>query len=150
MKYIFLFIGLGLLLSGCEATDPDIYKCVGKEYRYFDDEGNPSSPTKLPKSHPHNFMVIDEKRKTISRLTEGGRPINPKATETLYTEEGNFIKTEEMIEPYWMYENGLFREIRLDKISGTLSITRYDGITNGDPKKSFYTYLCESTEPVIR
>ena len=161
MKNIILFIGLGLLLSGCEATDPDIYKCLEKEYTKYDKEGK--YEYKYDKSRFYFFMVIDKKQKTVSRLSKEGTQLPFTPREVYYTEEDNFIKAEEIVEPiilkpyqegrlpYTEYQkNGIFREIRLDKISGTLYITEYNGITNDNPKWRKSKYQCERTEPVIR
>ena len=128
MKNIFLFIGLGLLMSGCETKDPDIYKCLRYDY---------------DASGIYFVMIIDKKRKTLSRFSEEGMMLLPTPREVSYTEEDNFIKAEEIVELSAVNKTGIFREIRLDKISGSLSLTEYNGITNDDPKSKKSKYRCE-------
>ncbi len=114
MKNIFLFIGLGFLLSGCEATDPKndskifSLKCIalnlvatGTNVRVTD-------------------VTVDEGRKHISvnYLTEG-----------TYTEKGNIIFAEHSHEGDPFVANRKKSHIvtlRLDKISGFLVIGKYD------------------------
>tara|TARA_B100000963_G_scaffold288133_1_gene257394 strand:+ start:430 stop:873 length:444 start_codon:yes stop_codon:yes gene_type:complete len=147
MKNIFLFIGIGLLLSGCEATDPDIYKCLEKSHIEYDEDGKgrANDPGRY-----YFFIVLDKKQKTVIRLNQDGSPEPWVPEEVYYTEEDNLIYANEITEPNQFYENGMLHELRLDKISGTFSITRYDGISNDDPKMYRTTYRCERTEPVIR
>ena len=144
MKNIFLFIGLGLLLSGCEATDPKndskifFLKCIalnlvatGTNVRVTD-------------------VTVDEGRKHISvnYLTEG-----------TYTEKGNIIFAEHSHEGDPFVTNRKKPHIvalRLDKISGFLEIGKYDqsegqkvGTLFNDPYDSV-EYQCEKTEPTVR
>ena len=144
MKNIFLFIGLGLLLSGCEATDPKndskifFLKCIalnlvatGTNVRVTD-------------------VTVDEGRKHISvnYLTEG-----------TYTEKGNIIFAEHSHEGDPFVANRKKPHIvtlHLDKISGFLEIGKYDqsegqkvGTLFNDPYDSV-EYQCEKTEPTFR
>ena len=144
MKNIFLFIGLGLLLSGCEATDPKndskifFLKCIalnlvatGTNVRVTD-------------------VTVDEGRKHISvnYLTEG-----------TYTEKGNIIFAEHSHEGDPFVTNRKKPHIvtlHLDKISGFLEIGKYDqsegqkvGTLFNDPYDSV-EYQCEKTEPTFR
>ena len=143
MKNIFLFIGLGLLLSGCEATDPKndskilSLKCIalnlvatGTNVRVTD-------------------VTVDEGRKHISvnYLTEG-----------TYTEKGNIIFAEHSHEGDPFVANRKKPHIvtlRLDKISGFLVIGKYDQSEDqkvstpfNDPYESV-EYQCEKLEPVV-
>ena len=143
MKNIFLFIGLGLLLSGCEATDPKndskifSLKCIalnllatGTNVRVTD-------------------VTVDEGRKHISvnYLTEG-----------TYTEKGNIIFAEHWHEGDPFVANRKKPHIvtlRLDKISGFLVIGKYDQSEDqkvstplNDPYESA-EYQCEKLEPVV-
>ncbi len=143
MKNIFLIIGLGLLLSGCEATDPEndskifSLKCIainlvatGTNVRVTD-------------------VTVDEGRKHISvnYLTEG-----------TYTEKGNVIFAEHSHEGDPFVANRKKPHIvtlRLDKISGFLVIGKYDqsedqkvGTPFNDPYESV-EYQCEKLEPVV-
>ena len=144
MKNIFLFIGLGLLLSGCEATDPKndskifYLKCIalnlvatGTNVRVTD-------------------VTVDEGRKHISvnYLTEG-----------TYTEKGDIIFEEHSHEGDPFVGNRKKPHIvtlRLDKISGFLVIGKYDQSEDqkvGTPFNNPYEsveYECEKTEPTVR
>ena len=78
MKYIFLFIGLGLLLSGCEATDPktpirdyhandtllEVPPLNGPKIYYLKCDRKGS--TKNSYSPIDTIVTVDERRKHIS------------------------------------------------------------------------------------
>ena len=143
MKNIFLFIGLGLLLYGCEATDPkndsEIFslKCIALNLLAT---GANVRVTNL---------TVDEVRKHISvnYLTEG-----------TYSEKGNIIFAEHSHEGDPFVANRKKSHIvtlRLDKISGFLEIGKYDlsdgqkvGTPFNDPYESV-EYQCEKLEPVV-
>ena len=144
MKNIFLFIGLGLLLSGCEATDPKndskifSLKCIALNLV--------ATGTNVRVTN----VMVDEGRKQISvnYLTEG-----------TYSEKGNIIFAEHSHEGDPFVANRKKPHIvtlRLDKISGFLEIGKY-GQSEGqkvstplnDPYESV-EYQCEKLEPVVR
>ena len=148
MKNIFLFIGLGLLLSGCEATDP-INDSKIFSMKCIMDTGRNDTTTNFHSSFS-TFVTVDEGRKHISvnYLTEG-----------TYTEKGNIIFAEHSHERDPFVANRKKPHIvtlRLDKISGFLEIGKYDqsegqkvGTLFNDPYDSV-EYQCEKTEPTVR
>ena len=143
MKNIFFFIGLGLLLSGCEATDPKndskifYLKCIM-------DTGRNDTTTNFHSSFS-TFVTVDEGRKHVSvnYLTEG-----------TYTEKGNIIYAEHSHEEDPFVANRKKAHIvvlRLDKISGFLEIDKYEqsqGQKVGTPLHQM-SHQCEKTEPVV-
>ena len=145
MKNIFLFIGLGLLLSGCEATDPKndskifYLKCIM-------DTGRNDTTTNFHSSFS-TFVTVDEVRKHISvnYLTEG-----------TYTEKGNIIFAEHSHEGDPFVANRIKPHIvtlRLDKNSGFLLIGKYNQYKDqkvGTPFNYQYEYQCEKLESVVR
>ena len=145
MKNIFLFIGLGLLLSGCEATDPKndskifYLKCIM-------DTGRNDTTTNFHSSFS-TFVTVDEVRKHISvnYLTEG-----------TYTEKGNIIFAEHSHERDPFVANRIKPHIvtlRLDKNSGLLLIGKYNQYKDqkvGTPFNYQYEYQCEKLESVVR
>ena len=145
MKNIFLFIGLGLLLSGCEATDPKndskifYLKCIM-------DTGRNDTTTNFHSSFS-TFVTVDEVRKHISvnYLTEG-----------TYTEKGNIIFAEHSHEGDPFVANRIKPHIvtlRLDKNSGLLLIGKYNQYKDqkvGTPFNYQYEYQCEKLESVVR
>ena len=148
MKNIFLFIGLGLLLSGCEATDP-INDSKIFSMKCIMDTGRNDTTTNFHSSFS-TFVTVDEGRKHISvnYLTEG-----------TYTEKDNIIFAEPSHKGDPFIANRKKAHIvtlRLDKISGCLEIGKYDqsegqkvGTLFNDPYDSV-EYQCEKTEPTVR
>ena len=140
---MFLFIGLGLLLSGCEAPDPKndskifSLKCIALNLV--------ATGTNVRVTN----VMVDEGRKHISvnYLTEG-----------TYSEKGNIIFAEHSHEGDPFVANRKKPHIvtlRLDKISGFLVIGKYDqsedqkvGTPFNDPYESV-EYQCEKLEPVV-
>ena len=119
MKNIFLFIGLGLLLSGCEANDSKIYlKCVSYEVTTTDPYGGYVARGDLPKqsSQHETILILDEERKHIyiQNLTEG-----------TYTEKDNIISAEHVHLPGIFGRSGGLIDLQLNKISGDLSVTKH-------------------------
>ena len=119
MKNIFLFIGLGLLLSGCETNDSKIYlKCVSHEVTTPDPFGGYVARHDLPKqsSQHETILILDEERKHISiqNLTEG-----------TYTEKDNVISAEHVHRPSTFGHSGGLVDLKLNKISGDLSVIKH-------------------------
>ena len=143
MKNIFLFIGLGLLLSGCEATDPK------NDSKIFSLKCTALNLVATGTNVRVTDVTVDEGRKHISvnYLTEG-----------TYTEKGNIIFAEHSHEGDPFVANRKKPHIvtlRLDKISGFLVIGKYDqsedqkvGTPLNDPYESV-EYQCEKLEPVV-
>ena len=143
MKNIFLFIGLGLLLSGCEATDPK------NDSKIFSLKCTALNLVATGTNVRVTDVTVDEGRKHISvnYLTEG-----------TYTEKGNIIFAEHSHEGDPFVANRKKPHIvtlRLDKISGFLVIGKYDqsedqkvGTPFNDPYESV-EYQCEKLEPVV-
>ena len=143
MKNIFLFIGLGLLLSGCEATDPK------NDSKIFSLKCSALNLVATGTNVRVTDITVDEGRKHISvnYLTEG-----------TYTEKGNIIFAEHSHEGDPFVANRKKPHIvtlRLDKISGFLVIGKYDqsedqkvGTPFNDPYESV-EYQCEKLEPVV-
>ena len=96
MKNIVLFVGLGLLLSGCEATDP---KTPTRDY-HANDTFLEVSPLNEPKiyylkcdrkgSTKNSYSPID----TIVTVDESRKHISTEFTEGTYTEKDNIISAE--------------------------------------------------------
>ena len=143
MKNIFLIIGLGLLLSGCEATDPK------NDSKIFSLKCTALNLVATGTNVRVTDVTVDEGRKHISvnYLTEG-----------TYTEKGNIIFAEHSHEGDPFVANRKKPHIvtlRLDKISGFLVIGKYDqsedqkvGTPFNDPYESV-KYQCEKLEPVV-
>ena len=143
MKNIFLFIGLGLLLSGCEATDPK------NDSKIFSLKCTALNLVATGTNVRVTDVTVDEGRKHISvnYLTEG-----------TYTEKGNIIFAEHSHEGDPFVGNRKKPHIvtlRLDKISRFLVIGKYDqsedqkvGTPFNDPYESV-EYQCEKLEPVV-
>ena len=142
MKYIFLFIGLGLLLSGCEATDSKIYlKCVSYEVTTTDHYGGYFARGDLPEqsSQHETILILDEERKHISlqNLTEG-----------TYTENDNIISAEHVHLPgIRSGRSGGLIDLQLNKISGDLSVTKHQLKGKKKIPPPYYQMLlqCEKT-----
>ena len=145
MKNIFLFIGLGLLLSGCEATDP-INDSKIFSMKCIMDTGRNDKTTNFHSSFS-TFETVDEVRKHISvnYLTEG-----------TYTEKGNIIFAEHSHKGDPFVANRKKAHIvtlRLDKNSGFLLIGKYNQYKDqkvGTPFNYQYEYQCEKLESVVR
>ena len=143
MKNIFLFIGLGLLLSGCEATDPK------NDSKIFSLKCTALNLVATGTNVRVTDVTVDEGRKHISvnYLTEG-----------TYSEKGNIIFAEHSHEGDPFVANRKKPHIvtlRLDKISGFLVIGKYDQSEDqkvstpfNDPYESV-EYQCEKLEPVV-
>ena len=119
MKNIFLFIGLGLFLSGCEATDSKIsLKCVSYEVTTTDPNGGYVAKGDLPKqsSQHETILILDKERKHIyiQNLTEGN-----------YTEKDDIISAEHVHLPGRFGRSGGLIDLQLNKISGDLSVTKH-------------------------
>ena len=141
MKNIFLFIGLGLLLSGCEATDSKIYlKCVSYEVTTTDHYGGYFARGDLPEqsSQHETILILDEERKHISlqNLTEG-----------TYTEKDNIISAEHVHLPGRFGRSGGLIDLQLNKISGDLSVTKHQLKGKKKIPPPYYQMLlqCEKT-----
>ena len=141
MKNIFLFIGLGLLLSGCEATDSKIYlKCVSYEVTTTDRYGGYVAKGDLPEqsSQHETILILDEERKHIyiQNLTEG-----------TYTEKGDIISAEHVHLPGRFGRSGGLIDLQLNKISGDLSVTKHQLKGKKKIPPPYYQMLlqCEKT-----
>ena len=171
MKNFILFIGLGLLLSGCETNDPKteskIYlKCVGKHFTTYDGI-DPSSGTirYLDRESPGARIYPAPVSETTLILDEGQKHISiQNVTEGTYTEKDNTIFAEHLHAPHGLDNDGSLIYLQLNKISGDLYITKYENDEEQEEKvkkpiKLVYkarpplyqmSYQCESAEPVIR
>tara|TARA_Y100000991_G_scaffold197487_1_gene167978 strand:- start:55 stop:468 length:414 start_codon:yes stop_codon:yes gene_type:complete len=134
-KYIFLFIGLGLLQSGCDATDPPTDPKNDSKIYYLKCIISADIYDRFPRA---TRVMVDEGRKYLSNEYVEGN----------YTEEGNIFFAEQAYEPDEFVTNWRFFGLRLNKISGNLVITTYDprGVDGVVKKRK---YQCERTEPVI-
>ena len=141
MKYIFLFIGLGLLLSGCQTNDSKIYlKCVSHEVITPDPYGEYVARRDLPEqsSQHETILILDEERKHIyiQNLTEGN-----------YTEKDDIISAEHVHLPGRFGRSGGLIDLQLNKISGDLSVTKHQLKGKKKIPPPYYQMLlqCEKT-----
>ena len=139
MKNIFLFIGLGLLLSGCETNDSKIYlECIGIDVITY----GLKDPLPRESAQQTHMLILDEVRKHISiqNVTEG-----------TYTEKDNIIFSENLHAPHGLDDKGSLIDLQLNKTSGRLSVTKYEefGGRKVRPPLFWWSYQCENTEVVI-
>ena len=152
MKYIYLFIGLGLLLSGCEATDP---KTPIRDYHANDTlfEVSPLNDLKIyylkcdrTGSSKNSYSPID----TLVTVDERRKHISTEFTEGTYTEKDHIISAEHS----HGFQSDAFivnreRErlvvLQLDRITGSLLVK-----DNGFREKHKTTYQCKRIEAVVR
>ena len=141
MKNIFLFIGLGLLLSGCQTNDSKIYlKCVSHEVITPDPYGEYVARHDLPEqsSQHETILILDEERKHIyiQNLTEGN-----------YTEKDDIISAEHVHLPGRFGRSGGLIDLQLNKISGDLSVTKHQLKGKKKIPPPYYQMLlqCEKT-----
>ena len=136
MKYIFLFIGLGLLQSGCDATDPPTDPKNDSKIYYLKCIISADIYDRFPRA---TRVMVDEGRKYLSNEYVNGN----------YAEEGNILFVEEAVEPDGFVANWRFLGLRLNKVSGNLVITTFDP-SGADGVLIKTKYQCERAEPVVR
>ena len=152
MKNIFLFIGPGLLLSGCDAPDP---KTPIRDY-YADDTVLEVSPLNEPKIY---YLKCDQTQpkknfdspiETIVTVDERRKHISTEFTEGTYTEKDNIISAEHshgfQPDPFIVNrERERLVVLQLDRITGSLLVK-----DNGFREKHKTTYQCKRIEAVVR
>ena len=152
MKNIVLFIGLGLLLSGCDAPDP---KTPIRDY-YADDTVLEVSPLNEPKIY---YLKCDQTQpkknfdspiETIVTVDERRKHISTEFTEGTYTEKDNIISAEHshgfQPDPFIVYgKRERLVVLQLDRITGSLLVK-----DNGFREKHKTTYQCKRIEAVVR
>ena len=151
MKYIFLFIGLGLLLSGCEATDP---KTPIRDYHANDTlfEVSPLNDLKIyylkcdrTGSSKNSYSPID----TLVTVDERRKHISTEFTEGTYTEKDNIISAEHshgfQSDPFIVNRIERLVVLELDRITGSLLVK-----DNGFREEHSTTYQCKRIEAVVR
>ena len=148
MKYIFLFIGLGLLLSGCETNDSKIYlKCVEKNPYVY---GDRSYRKRAGRDSRIFYLTVDKKRKYVSTRAEQINKEEYFLLDGYYTEDDKVVSTNKITEPDEDHKNGQFQELRLDKLTGSLTIFGVDGMKKTRYGDYVYIFLCKKAELLVR